>query len=183
VAELKNLISNKLLITSESYFDIAFHRNYKLEKMNDNMYSLQVVYSSDSEKILTYYENKKDFELKELLSLPIQKGAKKTIERYIEDETTPYDFLVKCNIFTYPKWKILATSRKREKLEYIFSLLRDFRELINQGFIDVLMSDFDFISGKKGRSKIIETRPKCFDGLCVESNISKIFPFAREVIF
>lgn len=177
------MIDNKILSQNESYFDIAFKRGFKIEKNIDEEYIIQVAYSSDSEKILAYYENNKEFELKELLSLAIQDGAKKTIERYIEDKITPYDFLVKCNIFDYPKWKILATSKKRENLEYIFSLLKDFRELINQGLINTLVSDFDFISGKKRRNKITETRPKCFDGLCVESNISKIFPFAREVVF
>lgn len=177
------MINNKILSPSESYFDLAFERGFKIEKNIDEEYFMQVAYSSDSERILAYYENKKDFKLKELLSLPIQEGVKKTIKRHIEDKTAPYDFLVKCNIFLYPKWKILATSKKRENLEYIFSLLKEFRELLNQGFINTLVSDFDFISGKKRRNKIIETRPKCFDGLCVESNISKIFPFAREVVF
>lgn len=183
IAELKSLIDNKILSTNESYFDIAFHRGFIIDTNENEEYTIQVSYSSDSEKILTYYENKKDFELKELLDLPIQDGAKATIKGYIEDKISPYDFLVKCNIFTYPKWRVLATSNKREKLENIFSLLKEFRELINQGFINTLVSDFDFISGKKRRNKIIETRPKCFDGLCVESNISKIFPFAREVVF
>lgn len=177
------MIDNKILSQCESYFDIAFERGFKIEKNIDEEYIIQVAYSSDSEKILAYYENKKDFELKELLSLPIQEGAKKTIERNIEYKITPYDFLVKCNIFNHPKWKILATNKKSENLEYIFSLLKEFRELINQELINTLVSDFDFISGKKRRNKINEIRPKCFDGLCVESNISKIFPFAREVVF
>ncbi|UXC30729.1 hypothetical protein N3114_12600 (plasmid) [Aliarcobacter butzleri] len=183
IAELKHLIDNKILSQNESYFDIAFHRGFIIEQISKEEYIIKVSYSSDSEKILTYYENKKDFELKELLDLPIQDGAKTTIKGYIQDNITPYDFLVKCNIFTYPKWKILASSNKRENLEYIFSLLKEFRELIDKGFIDTLVSDFDFIIGKKRRNKVIETRPKCFDGLCVENNISKIFPFAREVVF
>lgn len=181
VKELKRHIDNNRLKKSKSYFNFALHRGYN-NLYENNYYNLEIALKSDSETILTAYENDNNITLEEIKKLPLEDGAKRTIQRYIDSNINVYDFLVKCNIFKYPhRIKIFRTKDIKE-IEKIFELIKKFRELVENGSIDLSLSEYDFISGKKRRKKKKkEIIPKCHEGLCIEHNIEKaLSPFARE---
>ena len=76
----------------------------------------------------------------------------------------------------------IATSNSQKELEEVFNTLADFRELVSKDIIDLSDTQYNFMTNyKTKRKKDKENRPGCFDGLCIEKNIDKIFPFSREV--
>lgn len=184
VTKIKEFIANGILEKSDSHFRLAFRYGYAIERAfgEDTPFVLKAGFRSDSELIRTAYEENKNIELKELLNLPLQLGALKNIKSYIEDNpaAATIDFIKKCNILTYPHFRQIASSSSQKQLEELFELLADFRELVSKDIIDLSDSKYNFMTNFK-RKKDKENRPGCFDGLCIEKNIDKIFPFAREV--
>lgn len=184
VTKIKEFIENKILEKSDSHFRLAFKYGYVIERTfgEDAPFVLKVGFRSDSELIRTAYEENKNIELKELLNLPLQLGALKNIKSHIDDNpaASAIDFVKKCNILSYPHFRQIATSSSQKQLEELFELLADFRELVSKDIIDLSDSKYNFMTNFK-RKKDKENRPGCFDGLCIEKNIDKIFPFAREV--
>jgi len=184
VTKIKELIENGILEKSDSHFRLAFRYGYVIERAfgEDTPFVLKAGFRSDSELIRTAYEENKNIELKELLNLPLQLGALKNIKSYIEinPAAATMDFMKKCNILAYPHFRPIASSSSQKQLEELFELLVDFRELVSKDIIDLDDSKYNFMTNFK-RKKDKENRPGCFDGLCIEKNIDKIFPFAREV--
>lgn len=184
VTKIKEFIDSGILEKSDSHFRLAFRYGYVIESTFDEnvLFVLKVGFRSDSELIRTAYEENKDIELKELLNLPLELGSLKSIKSYIEDNPTAatIDFIKKCNILSYPHFRPIASSSSQKQLEELFELLADFRELVSKDVIDLDDSKYNFMTNFK-RKKDKEKRPGCFDGLCIEKNIDKIFPFAREV--
>ncbi|MDD2290657.1 MAG: hypothetical protein PHV52_00125 [Aliarcobacter sp.] len=182
VTKISELIENSILEKSDSYFRLAFRYGYVIERAfgEDTPYVLKAGFRSDSELIRTAYEENKNIELKELLNLPLELGSLKNIKSYIENNPTAatIDFIKKCNILSYPHFRPIASSSSQKQLEELFKLLADFRELVAKDVIDLSDSKYNFMTNFKRKK---ENRPGCFDGLCIEKNIDKIFPFAREV--
>jgi hypothetical protein len=184
VTKIKEFIDNGILEKSDSYFRLAFRYGYVIERAfgEDTPYVLKAGFRSDSELIRTAYEENKNIELKELLNLPLQLGALKNIKSHLDENpaTSTIDFIKMFNILTYPHLRQIASSSSQKQLEELFELLAEFRELVSKDIIDLSDSKYNFMTNFK-RKKDKENRPGCFDGLCIEKNIDKIFPFAREV--
>lgn len=184
VAKIKEFINGGILEKSDSFFRLAFRYGYVIERAfgEDTPFVLKAGFRSDSELIRTAYEENKSIELKELLNLPLELGTLKNIKRHIEanPDAATIDFIKKCNILSYPHFRPIASSSSQKQLEELFELLIDFRELVSKDIIDLDDSKYNFMTNFKIK-KDKEKRPGCFDGLCIEKNIDKIFPFAREV--
>jgi hypothetical protein len=182
VTQIKEFMDNGVLEKSDSYFRLAFRYGYVIERAfgEDTPFVLKAGFRSDSELIRTAYEENKNIELKELLNLPLQLGALKNSHLDENPATSTIDFIKMFNILTYPHLRQIASSSSQKQLEELFELLADFRELVSKDVIDLSDSKYNFMTNFK-RKKDKENRPGCFDGLCIEKNIDKIFPFAREV--
>jgi hypothetical protein len=184
VTKIKEFIDNGILEKSDSHFRLAFRYGYVIERAfgEDTPFVLKAGFRSDSELIRTAYEENKNIELKELLNLPLQLGALKNIKSHLDENpaTSTIDFIKMFNILTYPHLRQIASSSSQKQLEELFELLADFRELVSKDVIDLSDSKYNFMTNFK-RKKDKDNRPGCFDGLCIEKNIDKIFPFAREV--
>jgi hypothetical protein len=184
VTKIKEFIDNGILEKSDSHFRLAFRYGYVIERAfgEDTPFVLKAGFRSDSELIRTAYEENKNIELKELLNLPLQLGALKNIKSHLDENpaTSTIDFIKMFNILTYPHLRQIASSSSQKQLEELFELLAEFRELVSKDVIDLSDSKYNFMTNFK-RKRDKDNRPGCFDGLCIEKNIDKIFPFAREV--
>ncbi len=131
--------------------------------------------------MLSAYERNEDISIKEILQLPIEEGAKKSIRKFSEENpnASTLDLFQKFNIFDYPHFMPIATSTSKEELKEVYELLKEFRGFVLDGVVDLNDKMYNFMTNNKIKRKK-EHRPGCFDGLCLEKNIEKIFPFARE---
>lgn len=186
ISKLKFFIEDSKLNKSDLFYKIAYHRGYEIEK-RDSTYVLKLFTSSDSEKILTVYEENNSLDPKQLLALNIADGAKKTLERKFEEnpnlsiDDVLQMFKIKEHVVSIP----YAESHSENELIDIFNCLKTFQILKVNNMIDISDKEFDFIritKAKRGeRAKLQEnSTPACFDGLCLEKNIKKILPFSRE---
>ncbi len=146
------------------------------------MLELRIAFKSDSEIILNAYEKNNNIKVTDLLNLPVEDGAKRGIQRFIDsnEDLDILTFMNKYNIFDYPHFMPIATSTSKKELEEVFDTLKVFRNMVLKGYIDLSDSKYNFMTNKRETRKKKENRPGCFDGLCLEKNIEKMFPFARE---
>lgn len=178
LVDLRKYINKGVINTSDTYFNIAYHREPKIIK-EKGVYQLRFAQSSDSERLLSAYEANKDIKPIELLGVGVAKGALKTIEQYIEDnpQAATKEILEHFRIFNYPTYNWThAQSSSLEEINCAKELIINWAKLKEEMLLDLSDGKFTFMRTNK-RSKLEDQTtiiPKCFDGLCLEQNFMKM---------
>jgi hypothetical protein len=173
---IKKFIDLGILFPSDYYYNIAYYRKEKIYQDNQGLYCLDFAISSDSERLLSAFEKNPAITSKELLGVGIANGAVKTIQRYIDEnpQITAKEILTKFGIFDRPTYWTYAKSDSIDDINCVKELLIEFASLRDS--LNLTDKKFNFMRVNK-RTKLEDQTaviPRCFDGLCLESNIMKI---------
>ncbi len=146
------------------------------------MYCLDFAISSDSERLLSAFEKNPAITAKELLGVGIANGAVKTIQRHIDEnpQITTKEILTKFGIFDRPTYWTYAKSDSIDDINCVKELLIEFASLRDS--LNLTDKKFNFMRVNK-RTKLEDQTaviPRCFDGLCLESNIMKILQGVKD---
>lgn len=179
LVDLRKYINNGIINTSDTYFNIATHREARVEKLASGTLILKFAQSSDSERLLSAYEANVNIEPRELLGVGVAKGALNTIEKHIEENPThsTRDILEHFNIFNYPTYRwVHAQSESMEELEKVKKLILDWANLKEEMLFDLSEGKFTFMRTNKRAKTDDQTKivPQCFDGMCLEKNFMKM---------
>ncbi|WP_187648665.1 hypothetical protein [Nitrosophilus labii] len=177
IEQLKNYIKEGVLIRSDDLYNISLDYPYKIEKTWGDEYGLYFVPDSDTVKIYQHLVERNGT-LKELLSLDLAQGALNNIRQFIIDNpnATIEEFIKRFRINEpIKRYFRYAETKDKELLEKVALTIIEFKKM--RSFIDTSHKKFNPLKNRRGRN---EGKPGCFDGLCIEKNIEKIFPFARE---
>ncbi len=173
---IKKFIDLGILFPSDYYYNIAYYRKEKIYQDNQGLYCLDFAISSDSERLLSAFEKNPAITSKELLGVGIANGAVKTIQRHIDEnpQITAKEILTKFGIFDRPTYWTYAKSDSIDDINCVKELLIEFASLRDS--LNLTDKKFNFMRVNK-RTKLEDQTaviPRCFDGLCLESNIMKI---------
>ena len=175
--KLHKFIKSGVLYRSDTLYDIDTDFGYIIKKSCFNDYDLLFLPNSDTTKICNYLKNHNDFS--GLLQLNLHPGALNTIRKYLIENKNPSkeEFIKKFNITpNKERIKIYATSDDKKLLEEVAQTVLEFRKL--RYLIDTSHPKFNKLKNRKSKN---ENKPGCFDGLCIEKNITQIMPFIREI--
>lgn len=173
---IKKFIDLGILFPSDYYYNIAYYRKEKIYQDNQGLYCLDFAISSDSERLLSAFEKNPAITSKELLGVGIANGAVKTIQRHIDEnpQITAKEILTKFGIFDRPTYWTYAKSDSIDDINCVKELLIEFASLRDS--LNLTDKKFNFMRVNK-RTKLEDQTaviPRCFDGLCLESNIVKL---------
>ena len=179
---IKKFIDLGILFPSDYYYNIAYYRKEKIYQDNQGLYCLDFAISSDSERLLSAFEKNPAITSKELLGVGIANGAVKTIQRHIDEnpQITAKEILTKFGIFDRPTYWTYAKSDSIDDINCVKELLIEFASLRDS--LNLTDKKFNFMRVNK-RTKLedqIAVIPRCFDGLCLESNIMKILQGVKD---
>lgn len=179
---IKKFIDLGILFPSDYYYNIAYYRKEKIYQDNQGLYCLDFAISSDSERLLSAFEKNPAITSKELLGVGIANGAVKTIQRHIDEnpQITAKEILTKFGIFDRPTYWTYAKSDSIDDINCVKELLIEFASLRNS--LNLTDKRFNFMRVNK-RTKLEDQTaviPRCFDGLCLESNIMKILQGVKD---
>ena len=178
LVDLRNYINAGVINTSDTYFNIAHHREPKIVH-EDGVYKLRFAQSSDSERLLRAYEANESIKPLELLGVGVAKGALKSIQGYIDEnpQTTTREILDHYRIFNYPTYKWThAQSSSLEEINRVKDLIIRWVKLKEEMQMDLSEGKFTFMRTNKRAKTEDQTKiiPQCFDGLCLEQNFMKM---------
>lgn len=173
---IKKFIDLGILFPSDYYYNIAYYRKEKIYQDNQGLYCLDFAISSDSERLLSAFEKNPAITSKELLGVGIANGAVKTIQRHIDEnqQITAKEILTKFGIFDRPTYWTYAKNDSIDDINCVKELLIEFASLRDS--LNLTDKKFNFMRVNK-RTKLEDQTaviPRCFDGLCLESNIVKL---------
>lgn len=179
---IKKFIDIGILFPSDYYYNIAYYRKEKIYQDNQGLYCLDFAISSDSERLLSAFEKNPAITSKELLGVGIANGAVKTIQRHIDEnpQITAKEILTKFGIFDRPTYWTYAKSDSIDDINCVKELLIEFASLRDS--LNLTDKKFNFMRVNK-RTKLEDQTaviPRCFDGLCLESNIMKILQGVKD---
>ena len=179
---IKKFIDLGILFPSDYYYNIAYYRKERIYQDNEGMYCLDFAISSDSERLLSAFEKNPAITAKELLGVGIANGAVKTIQRHIDEnpQITAKEILTKFGIFDRPTYWTYAKSDSIDDINCVKELLIEFASLRDS--LNLTDKKFNFMRVNK-RTKLEDQTaviPRCFDGLCLESNIMKILQGVKD---
>jgi len=179
---IKKFIDLGILFPSDYYYNIAYYRKEKIYQDNQGLYCLDFAISSDSERLLSAFEKNPAITSKELLGVGIANGAVKTIQRHIDEnpQITAKEILTKFGIFERPTYWTYAKSDSIDDINCVKELLIEFASLRDS--LNLTDKKFNFMRVNK-RTKLEDQTaviPRCFDGLCLESNIMKILQGVKD---
>ena len=179
---IKKFIDLGILFPSDYYYNIAYYRKEKIYQDNQGLYCLDFAISSDSERLLSAFEKNPAITSKELLGVGIANGAVKTIQRHIDEnpQITAKEILTKFGIFDRPTYWTYAKSDSIDDINCVKELLIEFALLRDS--LNLTDKKFNFMRVNK-RTKLEDQTaviPRCFDGLCLESNIMKILQGVKD---
>lgn len=179
---IKKFIDLGILFPSDYYYNIAYYRKEKIYQDNQGLYCLDFAISSDSERLLSAFEKNPAITSKELLGVGIANGAVKTIQRHIDEnpQITAKEILTKFGIFDRPTYWTYAKSDSIDDINCVKELLIEFASLRDS--LNLTDKRFNFMRVNK-RTKLEDQTaviPRCFDGLCLESNIMKILQGVKD---
>lgn len=179
---IKKFIDLGILFPSDYYYNIAYYRKEKIYQDNQGLYCLDFAISSDSERLLSAFEKNPAITSKELLGVGIANGAVKTIQRHIDEnlQITAKEILTKFGIFDRPTYWTYAKSDSIDDINCVKELLIEFASLRDS--LNLTDKKFNFMRVNK-RTKLEDQTaviPRCFDGLCLESNIMKILQGVKD---
>jgi len=178
--DLKKYIENKVINTSDTYFNIAYHRDPIItHDEKTGLYSLRFAQSSDSERLLSAYESNMNIEPIKLLGVGVAKGALTSIKSYIDDNPgiTTKEVLEHFKIFNYPTYKWThAQSTSLNEINFVKKLIIDWAILKEEMQLDLFEGKFTFMRTNKRAKTGDQTNviPQCFDGMCLEQNFMKM---------
>jgi len=179
---IKKFIDLGILFPSDYYYNIAYYRKERIYQDKQGMYCLDFAISSDSERLLSAFEKNPAITAKELLGVGIANGAVKTIQRHIDEnpQITAKEILTKFGIFDRPTYWTYAKSDSIDDINCVKELLIEFASLRDS--LNLTDKKFNFMRVNK-RTKLEDQTaviPRCFDGLCLESNIIKILQGVKD---
>ncbi len=179
---IKKFIDLGILFPSDYYYNIAYYRKERIYQDNQGLYCLDFAISSDSERLLSAFEKNPAITAKELLGVGIANGAVKTIQRHLDENPhiTAKEILTKFGIFDRPTYWTYAKSDSIDDINCVKELLIEFASLRDS--LNLTDKKFNFMRVNK-RTKLDDQTaviPRCFDGLCLESNIMKILQGVKD---
>lgn len=180
--KMKKFIDLGILFPSDYYYNIAYYRKERIYQDNQGVYCLDFAISSDSERLLSAFEKNPAITAKELLGVGIANGAVKTIQRHLDENPhiTAKEILTKFGIFDRPTYWTYAKSDSIDDINCVKELLIEFASLRDS--LNLTDKKFNFMRVNK-RTKLEDQTaviPRCFDGLCLESNIMKILQGVKD---
>lgn len=178
LVKLREFINSGVINTSDTYFNIAYHREPKIEKTEDGIYQLHFAQSSDSERLLSAYEVNPNIKPIELLGVGVPKGVLKRLNSHIKDNpnNTVKDIFDFFRIWNYPTYRWThAQSSSLDEINSVKELIIDWAKLKEEIQLDLSEGKFTFMRTNKRAKTEDQTKviPQCFDGLCMEANIMK----------
>lgn len=152
--KMKKFIDLGILFPSDYYYNIAYYRKERIYQDNQGLYCLDFAISSDSERLLSAFEKNPAITAKEILT--------------------------KFGIFDRPTYWTYAKSDSIDDINCVKELLIEFASLRDS--LNLTDKKFNFMRVNK-RTKLDDQTaviPRCFDGLCLESNIMKILQGVKD---
>ncbi len=180
LTDLKKYIESKVINTSDTYFNIAHHREPIITHDKEvGLYILKFAQSSDSERLLSAYESNMNIKPIELLGVGVAKGALTSIKSHIDDNpgVTTKELLEHYKIFNYPTYKwVHAQSSSLDEINSVKELIIDWAKLKEEMQLDLSEGKFTFMRTNKRAKTEDQTNviPQCFDGMCLERNFMKM---------
>jgi len=177
--DLKKYIKTGVINTSDTYFNIAVHREPKIEKTEDGVYQLRFAQSSDSERLLSAYEANPNIKPIGLLGVGLPKGVLDRLDLHIKDNPndTVKDIFDFFRIWNYPTYNwVHAQSTSLDEINSVKELIIDWAKLKEEMHLDLSEGRFTFMRTNKRAKMEDQTTviPQCFDGLCLEKNFMKM---------
>jgi len=175
--KLRKYIKDGVINTSDTYFNIAYHREAKIVKTN-NVYCLYFAQASDSERLLSAYEAKNDITPEELLKLSLPNGVIKSLSLYIKNNPNAdvKEIFDNFRIWEYPSYNwIHAQATSMATIEIVKDLIIEWVLLKEEMKPDLSEGRFTFMRTNKRAKEADQTTvlPQCFDGLCLENHFMK----------
>jgi hypothetical protein len=187
ITKLEVLINNEQLIRTDTFYNIAWKRGYKIERSFNKLgfYDLKLPPVSESEIILSAYEKNNQIKPQDFLMLELPQITKSILKNTIADNPniTTIDLLNKFRIFEYPHYHCFATAETENELLDILELLKKFDKIAKAKLIDLNDKIFNNLSASRKKRKMKEITPGCFDGMCIEKNTRTTPLFTRETNF
>lgn len=152
--KMKKFIDLGILFPSDYYYNIAYYRKERIYQDNQGLYCLDFAISSDSERLLSAFEKNPAITAKEILT--------------------------KFGIFDRPTYWTYAKSYSIDDINCVKEILIEFASLRDS--LNLTDKKFNFMRVNK-RTKLDDQTaviPRCFDGLCLESNIMKILQGVKD---
>ena len=152
--KMKKFIDLGILFPSDYYYNIAYYRKERIYQDNQGVYCLDFAISSDSERLLSAFEKNPAITAKEILT--------------------------KFGIFDRPTYWTYAKSYSIDDINCVKEILIEFASLRDS--LNLTDKKFNFMRVNK-RTKLEDQTaviPRCFDGLCLESNIMKILQGVKD---
>ena len=187
ITKLEKLITAEQLIRTDTFYNIAWDRGYKIEKaiLKDGYLVLKLPPVSVSEQILRAYEEDKNIKPTDFLLLELPETTKNIWKNSIDTDPniTSLEILTKFRIFDYPNYHAFAYAKTEEELLNILELLKKFDKIAKANLIDINDKMFNGLSASRKKRRKKEITPGCFDGMCIEKNTKTTPLFARETNF
>lgn len=176
--ELKDFIKRDIIKPSDTYFNIATHREPKVKK-EGNKYLLMFAQSSDSERLLSAYESNNSITPRELLGVGMGNGAVNTIQRHIDrfPNDCVVDIFDRYRIWEYPKYNwIHAESTSMKELKEAKDIVLRWVNIRNELELSLEEGKYSFMRINKRSKTEDQTKviPQCFDGMCLERNFMRL---------
>lgn len=177
--DLRSYIKSGVINTSDTYFNIAYHRKPKIKKTENGIYQLYFAQSSDSERLLSAYEANPNIKPIELLGVGLPKGVLDRLNLHIKDNPndTVKDIFDFFKIWNYPTYRwVHAQSISINEIDSAKELIVEWAILKENMQLELSEGKFTFMRTNK-RTKAedqIKVIPQCFDGLCLEKNFMKM---------
>jgi len=177
--ELKIGIKKGVINKTDTYFDIAYHREPKIVLVDD-VFELRFAQASASERLLSAYEANNDIEPLKLLAIGLPQSVKDRISFHIEENPNDKvkDIFTFFNIWDYPKYNwVHAQSKSIDEINKVKELIIEWAKLKEEMLLELSDNEFSFMRASrrkktdKNKEKAI---PQCFDGLCLEQNFMKL---------
>lgn len=118
ITKLEVLINNEQLIRTDTFYNIAWKRGYKIERSFNKLgfYDLKLPPVSESEIILSAYERNNQIKPQDFLMLELPQITKSILKNTIADNPniTTIDLLNKFRIFGIPSLSLFCNCRNRK---------------------------------------------------------------------
>lgn len=188
--EVKKYIVAEQLIKTDTYYDIAWNRGYRIEKsiFESGALELNLAYSSESETILKAYEDNPDIKPIDFLLLDLPEITRGILKNTIEEspKLSTLELMKMFRIFEYPHYRTFAYAKTEDELLKIYDIIQKFDKISKAKLIEVNDKKFNFVRATR-KKKSREEEPACFDGNCLDKKLSSEAKnatyFGRETSF
>ena len=176
--QLKQYIKDGVINPSDTYFNIAYHREPKIKKSNDGVYQLCFAQASDSERLLSAYEANPNIKPMDLLGVGVPQSVIERLHMHIQSnpDDTVEDIFDYFRIWNYPTYNwVHAQSESMDIINSAKDLIVEWAKLKEEIVMDLQDTKFSFMRKNKRKKSEDQTTviPQCFDGLCLEHNLMK----------